>query len=114
MKELALSVLLLACTVSSAPLLAAGDPQAGAEKSKTCSACHGPEGNSSDPQYPRLAGQYPDYLTHALHAYKTGARQNAIMNGFAATLSDQDIADLAAYFSGQQGLVAPRLERFVN
>src|ERR1700754_804195 len=78
---------------------AAGDIEKGKTKVATCVACHGQDGNSVDPQYPRLAGQYADYLAQALHEYKDGRRGNAIMKGFAATLSDQDIDDVSAYFA---------------
>ena len=79
-----------------------GDIEAGKAKSVVCQACHGADGNGiGDPQYPLLAGQYADYLAKALHDYKSGARDNAIMKGFASTLSDQDMLDLAAFFSGQ-------------
>ena len=88
---------LLALTATSS--MAAGDPAAGAKKVATCVACHGKDGNAVDPQYPRLAGQYADYLAQSLHEYKDGRRNNAIMKGFAATLSDQDISDISAYFS---------------
>lgn len=82
---------------------AAGSAGRGMELSKTCQACHGADGNGvGDPQYPILAGQYHDYLVQALKSYRSGARQNVIMQGFAGTLSDQDIADLAAYFSSQK------------
>ena len=76
----------------------------GKEKSVTCSACHGSDGNSTNKMYPRLAGQYKNYLIHSLKAYKSGSRQNAIMSGFAAGLSDQDIIDLSTYYSKQKGL----------
>jgi cytochrome c553 len=76
----------------------------GKEKSVTCSACHGADGNSNNKMYPRLAGQYKNYLIHSLRAYKSGSRQNAIMSGFAAGLSDQDIIDLSTYYSKQKGL----------
>jgi cytochrome c553 len=82
---------------------AAGDPAAGAKKATTCFACHGKDGNAVDPQYPRLAGQYQSYLAQALHEYKSGQRNNAIMKGFAGQLSDQDIADITAYFSQLPG-----------
>lgn len=78
------------------------DPQAGKEKSVVCQGCHGPDGNSTDPQFPRLAGQYEDYLVRALSDYKSGARRNPIMSGFAATLNEQDIANLAAYYARQK------------
>jgi cytochrome c553 len=92
-----------AALVVSTPVLAA-DPVAGKEKSKTCAACHGPDGNSQSPDFPRLAGQHPDYLAKALNDYKSGARKNAIMAPQAANLSQRDIADLAAFFSQQPGL----------
>lgn len=90
-----------AALVSAAvPALANGDVEAGKAKSVTCQACHGADGAAKvDPQYPRLAGQYRDYLSRALHEYKSGKRENAIMAGFVATLSDEDMEDLAAYFA---------------
>ena len=91
--------------VCSNAALAGGDPAAGKEKAQqVCAACHGADGNSAAPDFPKLAGQHPDYIAAALHQYKSGKRKNAIMAGFAATLSDKDMADLAAYFSSQQGL----------
>jgi cytochrome c553 len=84
---------------------AAGDAARGEAKSQVCQACHLKDGNSSDPQYPRIAGQYHDYLEHSLRAYKSGERNNAIMKGFADTLTDQDIEDLAAFYASQEGVV---------
>jgi cytochrome c553 len=104
MMKKALFVLLLATAFSTAHA-ASGDLVAGKEKSTTCAQCHGPDGNSSSPDFPKLAGQQEDYLVAALHQYKTGKRKNPIMAGFAANLSEKDMADLAAYFSSQQGLV---------
>jgi len=81
-----------------------GDAGDGQKKSQTCQACHGTDGNGiGDPQYPIIAGQHEDYLLHSLRSYKNGDRENLIMSGFVATLSDQDMADLAAYFAAQQG-----------
>ncbi|QBQ53732.1 c-type cytochrome [Nitrosococcus wardiae] len=88
----------------SGSLLAAGDPEAGKQKSQACAACHGPDGNSPAPQFPKLAGQYPDYLVHALTAYQNGERKNPMMQQMAAPLSEQDKEDLAAYYSSQKGL----------
>ena len=68
-----------------------------------CAACHGADGNPSVPMYPRIAGQYADYLARSLHEYKEGHRKNPIMAGFATTLSDQDIADVAAYYAAMPG-----------
>ena len=81
---------------------AAGSPEAGENKAQSCVACHGAKGaNPIQDSYPILAGQHADYLRHTLKAYRSGERENAIMNGLAKTLSDQDIADLAAYFAEQ-------------
>jgi cytochrome c553 len=83
---------------------AGGAPGASAaDLAKTCAACHGADGNSTAPIYPRLAGQYHDYLARALHEYKSGGRQNAIMAGFAKTLSDADIDKLSRYFAAMPG-----------
>ncbi|MGH8192547.1 MAG: c-type cytochrome [Rhodanobacteraceae bacterium] len=88
----------LACGFGTASA-ASGSAAAGAKKAAACEACHGKDGNGIAPNYPALAGQYQDYLEQALHEYKDGQRKNAIMNGMAAPLSDQDIDDLAAFFS---------------
>ncbi|MBD8880901.1 MULTISPECIES: c-type cytochrome [Rhodanobacter] len=87
--------------IASTPLLASGNPADGKTKATACFACHGADGNAVDPQYPRLAGQYNEYLQQVLHEYKDGRRNNPIMKGMVATLSDQDIEDIAAYFSSQ-------------
>ncbi len=85
--------------------------QSVAEKAAPCAACHGPNGVSTNPMYPSLAGQYQDYLVVALKAYKSGARKNPVMAGMAAPLSDQDIKALAAYFAAQKGpLYTPAIQ----
>ncbi len=89
---------------------AKGDPAAGAEKNTLCLACHGEDGNGIDPQYPRLAGQYGDYMVKALQDYQSGARVNAIMAGFATDLSLEDMRDLAAYYSAKPGVVDLKIE----
>lgn len=86
---------------ASTALLASGNAESGKQKAAVCFACHGKDGNSVAPQYPRLAGQYNEYLQQVLHEYKDGRRKNAIMVGMDAALSDQDIEDIAAYFSSQ-------------
>jgi len=88
----------------------AGDAAAGEQKAATCIACHGVDGKASQPGYPNLAGQYESYLAHSLRSYRSGARENAIMYGFASQLSDADIADLAAWFASLDGTLqtAPR------
>jgi cytochrome c553 len=83
----------------------AADPEAGKEKSKTCAACHGADGNSTAPDFPRLAGQHYDYLLRALGEYKSGARKSPVMMPMVEKLTKRDMEDLAAYFSHQQGLV---------
>jgi cytochrome c553 len=80
----------------------AADSGAGQAKAKEiCQACHGLDGNSPTPDYPKLAGQYPDYLAKALRDYKSGARKNPIMAGMAGALTANDIDNLAAYYSSQ-------------
>lgn len=74
---------------------------------QTCAACHGPDGVGILPEYPTIAGQHADYIERALKDYRSGKRQNAIMNGFAGQLADADIKALAAYFSAQKGLYTP-------
>lgn len=99
MKCLKLFVLLAATAVSHA--MAAGDVDAGKEKSQPCAACHGPDGNSPSGEWPSLAGQGEKYLVEQIQAFKAGDRQNALMAPMVANLSEQDMADLAAYFSAQ-------------
>jgi cytochrome c553 len=77
---------------------------AGKDKAATCAACHGEAGISSAPNWPNLAGQYRDYLVHAITEYKTGARKDPIMGSQAQALSAADIEAVAAYFAGQSGL----------
>ena len=86
----------------------AGDPVAGKEKAAVCGACHGVDGNSQVPDFPRLAGQHEDYLVRALLDYKSGQRKNPIMAGQVANLEKTDMLDLAAWFSSQSGLVTKR------
>jgi cytochrome c553 len=79
-----------------------GDAEAGQAKATACEACHGASVDAPPPPAPpHLVGQFQDYLMKALHDYKSGARKNAIMNGMAAALSEQDISDIAAYYSSQ-------------
>lgn len=99
---------LLSAIVVAAPLVSvsggsiAADVAKGEELAQTCAACHGADGNSTIGANPKLAGQYESYLVRALRDYRSGSRDNAIMAGFAAGLSDQDIRDLAAWFSSQE------------
>jgi cytochrome c553 len=100
-KNLFIAALLLALPLTAA---AKGDAAAGKTKAQVCEACHGQDGKSVDPTYPNLAGQHDDYLQKALADYRSGRRKNAIMSGMAAPLTDQDIKDLAAWYSSQDGL----------
>jgi cytochrome c553 len=81
-----------------------GDATAGQAKAAACGACHGADGNSTDGQYPKLAGQHEMYIAHQLNNFKSGARQNAIMQGMAGPLSVQDMHDIGAYFASKQSL----------
>jgi len=80
----------------------AGDVAAGKEKSKTCAACHGVDGNSVNPVWPKLAGQHPGYIFKQLKDFHTGARKNVQMSPLAATLNEEDMQDIAAYYSSQK------------
>jgi cytochrome c553 len=82
-----------------------GDAKAGEEKAQTCMACHGADGIGTAPENPNLAGQVPGYIADQLARYQSGERENAIMAGMAAGLSEEDMADLDAYYSS---LEAPR------
>ena len=98
-------ILMVAAALAFSANAHAGDAAAGKEKAKVCAACHGETGVSQSPDFPKLAGQYGDYLARALNDYKSGARKNPIMAGQVANLKKDDIDDLAAYFSSQQALV---------
>jgi len=78
---------------------ALGDAKAGEGKAAACGACHGMDGNPTDKQYPKLAGQNEAYIARQLELFKNGKRQNPIMMGFASTLSTQDMHDVGAYFA---------------
>jgi cytochrome c553 len=81
---------------------AAGDAEAGKQKVVACAACHGPDGNSVNPVWPKLAGQHPPYIEKQIMDFKSGARQDPLMSAQAALLAtDQDVADVAAFFASQ-------------
>ena len=80
---------------------AGGSAQAGATKAAVCFSCHGPNGNSQNPIWPRLAGQNAVYIAEQLHLFRAGVRQNPVMQPMAAGLSDQDIDNLAVFFAAQ-------------
>ena len=101
--------------------IAKGDPEAGKAKSAVCAACHAADGNSMIPINPKIAGQHVGYLEKQLKEFKlasqTGGeegRNNAVMNGMAAPLSEQDMADLAAYFASQEAKPGETPENYVD
>lgn len=77
----------------------AGDVAAGKKKASMCTACHGPVGRAVIKGYPHLAGQDETYLIKQLKDFKSGTRKDPVMAGIVASLTDESIADLAAYFS---------------
>lgn len=81
---------------------AAGDAAAGQAKAAVCGACHGADGNSPAPNFPKLAGQGERYLLKQMHDIKDGKRTVLEMTGLLTNLSDQDLADIAAYFASQK------------
>ncbi|GGD71960.1 c-type cytochrome [Lacimicrobium alkaliphilum] len=97
------------CFIFTLPVFAAGNAEAGKEKSTSCAACHGADGNSAVDMYPSLAGQHQKYLIKQLQEFRLGSktggeegRYDPVMSGMAAPLSDQDILDLAAFYNEQK------------
>jgi len=87
---------------ASSSVFAEGNADAAKEKVTTvCAACHGVDGNSAAPNFPKLAGQHPGYIKKQLHDFKSGKRVDPVMGAQAKPLTDQEIEDLAAYFSTQ-------------
>ena len=106
MNKLLASLLLtlgICATTQAADL--AGNAAAGQTKAAVCGACHGPDGNSMAPNFPKLAGQGDRYLLKQLHDIKDGKRTVLEMTGLLTNLSDQDMADIAAWFASQKGSV---------
>ncbi len=102
MKKWLVSISMSALLAASGITMAAGDAEAGKTKSATCLACHMADGNSVNPEWPKLAGQHAAYLEKQIIEFKAGeVRNNALMAPMVASLSEQDAADLAAYFSSQ-------------
>jgi cytochrome c553 len=94
-------VLFTALLVLAAPA-SAGDAAAGKAKSAVCVACHGAAGKSANPMWPHLAGQQEMYLAKQMRDFRAGTRKDAVMGPMAAGLSDDDIANLAAYYASLQ------------
>lgn len=102
---LLLALALLPLVAASA--LAAGDAAAGRRKALQCQTCHGLDGLSKLPEAPHIAGQPEPYLIKSMTEYRSGARQNEMMSLVAKELSDQDIADLAAYYASIEITATP-------
>lgn len=108
MKALVVTACLAAAMIWAAAAQAA-DTGAGRAKAKeVCAACHGEDGNSPSPDFPKLAGQHADYLNKALRDYKSGARKNAVMAGFAQPLTQRDIDNLSAFYGSLPAVVSSR------
>ena len=102
MKQVLMIALAALVAGASASVLAEGNADAAKEKAtKVCAACHGADGNSTAANFPKLAGQHPEYIKKQLHDFKDGKRNDPVMSAQAKTLTDQEIEDLAAYFSSQ-------------
>lgn len=112
MRTLLLIGLVASLSLLQSNAVADGDAAAGKAKSATCAACHGADGNSANPEWPKIAGQHASYTVLQLQAYKEGKRENALMSPMSMGLSEADMADLAAYFSEQPatpGMADPEL-----
>ncbi len=101
MKKL-LSIASLASLALISAVQAAVDAEAGKAKAATCVACHGPDGNSLAPNFPKLAGQHADYLAKQLADFKAGDRKDPTMNAMAAPLTEQDMANIGAFYATQK------------
>lgn len=84
---------------------AGGDPASGREKSSVCAGCHGEDGNSAVPVFPKLAGQHPSYIVKQLAEFKSQKRVEPTMNAMAEPLSEDDMKDMAAFYSSKQGTI---------
>lgn len=104
MNKKILAISLAVAVAGFTPVISAeeGNGSAGKAKAGTCAGCHGEDGNSLVPTYPKLAGQHVSYLVNQLRAFKGGTRNNAMMGPMAAALSDDDMADIAAYYNEQK------------
>ena len=96
-------ILGLCITIFGKTAFGAGNAEAGKSKAAVCTACHGPDGNSTVPNFPKIAGQIPGYVAEQLAAYKSGKRANAIMAGLVLTMSEQDMLDIDAYYAQFEG-----------
>jgi cytochrome c553 len=103
------TTLVAVAALAAVPVAHAANVEAGkAKAAEVCAACHGADGNSPSPDFPKLGGQHRDYLAKAMRDYKSGQRKNPIMAGFAGTLTKDDIENLAAYYSAQPAVVSAK------
>ncbi len=91
----------IALTLAAGVVNAQGDIEAGKTKAVVCAGCHGPDGNSFNPMWPKLAGISTSYFTKQINDFKAGTRKDPIMSAQADAISDEDLINLAAYFSSQ-------------
>jgi cytochrome c553 len=99
----AMAGLAMIASAAQAESLVEGSAEAGKAKALTCTACHGPEGNSANPLWPNIAGQNAPYILQQLKAFKGGSRMNPLMTSQAMMLSEDDMADLAVYYESLPG-----------
>ena len=98
-----------ALALSLASFAGAADHEAGKKFAEdVCKTCHGMDGNSQNPDYPKIGGQHADYIAKTLRDYQSGARNNAIMKGFATMLKPEDVADVAAWYANQPQVLSHR------
>jgi cytochrome c553 len=111
-----IALLVAACLLAQSALAAVpptGNPDAGKQKAVACGACHGADGNSLAPTFPKLAGQHASYLYKQMKDVKSGARVIAVMAGQLDAMSDQDLADIAAFYESQKGTPGVAKEELV-
>jgi cytochrome c553 len=106
-KLFAVSIFLTTCLAFSTSVQAEGDAEAGKKQAAACAGCHGEDGNSIVPTFPKLAGQHASYLTKQLLAFKKGSRNAPMMAPLAQGLNDKDIADLAKFYASQKTSANP-------
>jgi len=99
MKRFLISALMMAVASGA---VAGGDPVAGKKKATLCIGCHGADGNSSNPDWPSLAGQGEGYLAKQINDFKSGARKDGTMNAMVGSLSEADVANVSAFFAGNK------------
>lgn len=99
--KISIQLLLVLFAFSSQSLFAGGSVEAGKSKSTPCAACHGVDGNSTNPAWPKLAGQGAPYIAEQLKLFKEGTRSNPLMSAQAVGLSEQDMLDLAEFYASQ-------------